>query len=118
MEELGKVIAIEPYLQTVVLGGGALKAAGGALADEFIPQIIGGEAIVAFAYAEPQGRYDLANLRTTAKKDGAGYTLTGHKGVVYAAPWASHLLVTARTGGSQREAEGVELFLIDAKTQA
>jgi alkylation response protein AidB-like acyl-CoA dehydrogenase len=36
--------------------------------------------------------------------------------VVYAAPWASHLLVTARTGGSQREAEGVELFLIDAKS--
>ncbi len=115
MEELGKVIAIEPYLQTVVLGGGALKAAGGPLADELIPAIIGGEAIIAFAYAEPQGRYDLANLRTTAKKDGAGYTLSGHKGVVTAAPWASHLLVTARIGGAQREAEGVELFLIDAK---
>jgi alkylation response protein AidB-like acyl-CoA dehydrogenase len=116
MEELGKVIAVEPYLQTIVLGGGALKAAGGPLADELIPQIIAGDCIIAFAYAEPQGRYDLANLRTTAKKDGAGYTLSGHKGVVYAAPWASHLLVTARTGGSQREAEGVELFLIDAKS--
>ena len=29
MEELGKVIAIEPYLQTVVIGGGALRAVGG-----------------------------------------------------------------------------------------
>jgi alkylation response protein AidB-like acyl-CoA dehydrogenase len=115
MEELGKVIAIEPYLQTVVIGGGALKAAGGALAGSVIPEIIGGNVIVAFAYAEPQGRYDLANLRTTAKTQGAGYVLNGHKGVVYAAPWATHLLVTARTGGSQREAEGVELFLIDAK---
>jgi alkylation response protein AidB-like acyl-CoA dehydrogenase len=116
MEELGKVIAIEPYLQTVVIGGGALKAAGGPLADSLIPEIIAGNAIIAFAYAEPQGRYDLANLRTTAKKDGAGYVLNGHKGVVYAAPWATHLLVTARTGGAQREASGVSLFLVDART--
>ncbi|MEI6642735.1 MAG: acyl-CoA dehydrogenase family protein [Novosphingobium sp.] len=114
MEELGKVIAIEPYLQTVVIGGGALKAAGRAKADAVIPEIIAGNAVIAFAYAEPQGRYDLANLRTTAKADGAGYVLSGHKAVVYAAPWATHLLVTARTGGSQREREGVELFLIEA----
>ena len=115
MEELGKVIAIEPYLQTVVIGGSALKHAGGALADAMIPAIIAGEAVIAFAYAEPQGRYDLANLRTTAKADGAGYVLSGQKAVVYAAPWATHLLVTARTGGGQREREGVALFLIDAR---
>jgi alkylation response protein AidB-like acyl-CoA dehydrogenase len=117
MEELGKVIAIEPYLQTVVIGGGALKAVGGAVADAVIPEIIAGNVIIAFAYAEPQGRYDLANIRTTAKTDGAGFVLNGHKGVVYAAPWATHLLVTARTGGSGRERDGVELFLIDAKTK-
>ena len=48
------------------------------------------------------------------RRDGAGYVLNGHKGVVYAAPWASHLLVTARTGGGQRDRDGVSLFLIDA----
>ena len=115
MEELGKVIAIEPYLPTVVIGGGALKAVGGAVADAVIPQIIAGNAIIAFAYAEPQGRFDLANLRTSAKADGGGYVLNGHKGVVHAASWATHYLVTARTGGGQREREGVELFLIDAQ---
>ena len=115
MEELGKVIAIEPYLQTIVIGGGAMKHVGGAIADTVIPQIISGEAVIAFAYAEPQGRYDVANLRTSAKKDGAGYVLNGHKSVVYAAPWATHILVTARTGGNVRERDGVELFLIDAK---
>ena len=114
MEEMGKVMAIEPYLQTVVIGGGALKAVGGALADTVIPEIIAGKVIIAFAYAEPQGRYDLASVRTTAKKDGAGYIMNGHKGVVYAAPWATHLLVTARTGGSHRERDGLSLFLIDA----
>ncbi len=116
MEELGKVIAIEPWLQTVVVGGGALKAAGGALAEATIPAIIAGDAVIAFAYAEPQGRYNLADIGTTAKKDGAGYVLNGHKAVVYAAPWATHLLVTARTGGSRREREGVEMFLIEANS--
>lgn len=114
MEELGKVMAIEPYLQTVVIGGGALKAVGGAQADAMIAEIIAGNAIIAFAYAEPQGRYDLANIRTTAKKDGGGYVLNGHKSVVYAAPWASHLLVTARSGGEVRDRDGLSLFLIDA----
>ena len=108
MEEFGKVIAIEPYLQTVVIGGGALKAVGGAQAAM---RIIPGhhrraKAIIAFAYAEPQGRYDLANIRTTAKADGSGYVLNGHKGVVYCAPLgnppARH---SARTGGSTRERE-------------
>ncbi|MBN8501294.1 MAG: acyl-CoA dehydrogenase family protein [Sphingomonadales bacterium] len=116
MEELGKVIAIEPWLQTVVIGGGALQTAGGAMAEQVIPQIIAGDAIIAFAYGEPQGRYNLADIGTTAKADGAGYVLNGHKASVYAAPWATHLLVTARTGGSRRERDGVELFLIDAKS--
>ena len=115
MEELGKVIAIEPWLQTVVIGGGALQAVGGAVAAEVIPQIISGDATFAFAYAEPQGRYNLADIGTTAKADGSGFVLNGHKAAVYAAPWATHLLVTARTGGSRRERAGVELFLVDAK---
>ncbi len=116
MEEFGRVIAVEPYLQTVVLGGGALRAVGGMQADAHIPAIISGDMMIAFAYAEPLGRYNLAELRTTAKKDGAGYVLNGHKSVVYCAPYSTHLLVTARSGGSVREADGVSLFLVDAKT--
>ena len=117
MEELGKVIAIEPWLQTVVAGGGALVAAGGPLAEAMIPQIISGDCLIAFAYAEPQGRYNLADIGTTAKQDGTGYVLNGHKGVVYAAPWATHLLVTARTGGGRRDRDGVELFLVEANAK-
>ncbi len=117
MEELGKVIAIEPWLQTVVAGGGALVAAGGPLAEAMIPQIISGDCLIAFAYAEPQGRYNLADIGTTAKQDGTGYVLNGHKGVVYAAPWATHVLVTARTGGGRRDRDGVELFLVEANAK-
>ncbi len=117
MEELGKALVVEPYLPTVVIGGGFLKHGKPAGTDELIGKIIAGEAIIAFAYAEPQGRYTWSDLKTTAKKDGAGYVLNGHKAVVIGAPYATHLIVTARTGGGQREAQGVSVFIVpkDAK---
>jgi alkylation response protein AidB-like acyl-CoA dehydrogenase len=113
MEEFGKALVVEPYLGTVVIGGGFLKHAAPAWAGDVIGKIIAGEVTIAFAYAEPQGRYNLANLATTARKEGDGYVLNGHKAVVIGAPWASHLIVTARTGGAQRDAGGVSVFLID-----
>ncbi|WP_425996208.1 acyl-CoA dehydrogenase family protein [Caulobacter sp. DWR1-3-2b1] len=113
MEEFGKALVIEPYLGTVVVGGGFMKHSGYAGAASVIEGIIGGATTIAFAYAEPQGRYTWRDLKTTAKKDGSGYVLNGHKAVVVGAPFASHLIVTARTGGAQRDAGGVSVFLID-----
>lgn len=113
MEEFGKALVIEPYLGTVVIGGGFLKHSGYAGAASVIEGIIAGTTTIAFAYAEPQGRYTWQDLKTTARKDGAGYVLNGHKAVVVGAPFASHLVVTARTGGGQRDAGGVSVFLVD-----
>ena len=113
MQEMGRSLVVEPYLGTVVIGGGFLKHSGHAGAEALIGQIIAGEAIFAFAYAEPQGRYNLADLKTTAKKDGAGWVLNGAKAVVIGAPYATHLIVTARTGGGQREQEGVSVFIVE-----
>jgi pimeloyl-CoA dehydrogenase small subunit len=112
MEELGKALVVEPYLGTVVIGGGFLKHSGTPKAADLIGEIIAGTATFAFAYAEPQGRYNLADLTTTAKMDGAGYLISGQKSVVVGAPWASHLIVTARTSGSQRDAQGVSVFVV------
>lgn len=116
MEELGKALVVEPYLETVVIGGGFLKRSGHAQANELIGKIINGELITAFANYEPQGRYALNDIQTSAKKDGEGYVLNGHKAVVAAAPWATHLFVTARTSGGRRDADGISLFLVDKNT--
>jgi len=112
MEELGKALVVEPYLGTVVIGGGFLKHSGYAGAADLIGGIIGGETIIAFAYAEPQARYTWQDLKTTAKKDGGGYVINGQKAVVIGAPYATHLIVTARTGGGQRDAQGVSVFIV------
>ena len=113
MEEFGKALVIEPYLGTVVIGGGFMKHSGYAGAASVIEGIVAGTTTIAFAYAEPQGRYTWQDLKTTAKKDGSGYVLNGHKAVVVGAPFATHLVVTARTGGAQRDAGGVSVFLVD-----
>jgi alkylation response protein AidB-like acyl-CoA dehydrogenase len=97
----------------VVIGGGFLKHSGHAAAADLIGGIIGGETIFAFAQAEPTSRYNLAAVSTTAKKDGAGWVLNGHKAVVIGAPFATHLIVTARTAGGDRDAEGVSVFIVE-----
>ncbi|WP_417592245.1 acyl-CoA dehydrogenase family protein [Parasphingorhabdus sp.] len=118
MEEFGKGLAVEPFIPSVVCAGGALKHGGSAAQrEEYIGGIISGEMIFAFAYAEPRGRYDLANLETTAKADGGDYILNGHKAVVIGAPWATHLVVTARTSGGQTDKNGVSVFVVDKVAQ-
>jgi pimeloyl-CoA dehydrogenase small subunit len=112
-EEFGKGLVIEPYLQTVVIGGGFLRHAGtDAQKEENMPALIGGERIFAFAQTEPKSRYDLHDVATTAKKEGAGFIINGQKAVVIGAPFASHLIVTARTSGAQRDADGITVFLV------
>jgi alkylation response protein AidB-like acyl-CoA dehydrogenase len=118
MEEFGKALVVEPYVPTVVVAGGAIARAGSpAQKQEWLPKVADGTAIFAFAFAEPTGRYNLADLRTAAKKQGDGYVLNGHKAVVIGAPWADMLLVTARTAGGVRDAKGVGLFLVERKAK-
>src|SRR6185503_2653362 len=98
MEEFGGALVIEPYVPTVVIGGGLLNYGGSdALKGEWLPKIAGGETIMAFAFAESGGRFNLADLATTVKKQGSSFVLNGQKSVVIGAPWADQLIVTART---------------------
>ncbi len=113
MQELGRALVVEPYLETVVIGAGLLKRVDSDVARAAVGQIIEGELITALAWGEPTSRFDPADVSTTAKRDGSGWRLDGRKAVVVGAPWASKLLVTARTAGGQRDKGGVSLFLLD-----
>src|SRR6185437_4579153 len=90
-----------------------LARTGGTLASEVLPKIAAGEMAMSFAFVESKGRYSLADLTTTAKKQGGGHILNGRKSVVLGAPWADMLIVTARSGGGQRESQGVSVFLVE-----
>ncbi|MGH1373811.1 MAG: acyl-CoA dehydrogenase family protein [Cellvibrionaceae bacterium] len=115
MEEFGKGIVVEPFLATAVIGGGLVAKAGNeAQKAELIAGIMDGSQQVAFGYAEPQSRYDLSDVATTAEKTDSGYRLNGHKAVVLNGGIANTLIVSARTSGAQTDDEGISLFLVDA----
>src|SRR5689334_3608591 len=83
MEAFGRGLVLEPYLATVILGGGLLRLAGSpSQQQELIPAIAAGKLRLAFAYAERQSRYDLTDIATSARQAGGGYVLDGEKGVV------------------------------------
>jgi pimeloyl-CoA dehydrogenase small subunit len=114
MQELGRGIVVEPYLATVVLGGGAIAAAGSpAQRQALLPGVVAGERQLALAYGEPNSRHDLHDVQTTARRDGAGYTLSGRKTAVLNGATADTLIVSARTAGAQRDAQGLTLFLVE-----
>ncbi|WP_373086306.1 acyl-CoA dehydrogenase family protein [Sneathiella sp.] len=114
MESMGRGLVLEPFLATVILGGGLVAEAGSAEQIEaIIPELIEGKMMLAFAYAEPQSRFDLNNVATTASKSGDGYVLNGHKAVVYHGTTADKIIVSARTSGDALDTDGISLFLVD-----
>jgi len=117
MEAVGKGLITEPYLPTVILGGGLVAEAGSDdQKNEILPAIAEGGLKMAFAYAEPTSRFNLADVTTRAEKSGGGYKLSGHKSVVYGAAAADKIIVSARTSGGQRDRDGISLFIVDNNT--
>ena len=115
MEEFGKALTLEPYLETVVLGGALIKhAAPPEKRAEVIGRIAAGDLRLSFAHAERQAGFDLNDVGLVARKDGNAYVLDGEKGLVVNGDSADALIVSARTAGGRRDRDGIGLFLIDA----
>jgi alkylation response protein AidB-like acyl-CoA dehydrogenase len=70
--------------------------------------------LLTFAHAERQARYDLADVATSAKRDGVGYVIDGQKSLVLNGDAADKLIVSARVSGNRRDRDGLALFVIDA----
>lgn len=114
MHEFGRHLVVEPFVETIVLAGGLLEREGSAAQkSEFIPDIISGKSAWAVAWTEKASRFDLADVTTTARREGDDYVLAGEKATVIAAPWADFLVVSARTSGDRHDRDGVSLFIVD-----
>lgn len=117
MTELGRGLCLEPYLQSIVLGGGLISQA---CSDEqkntWTGDIASGELQVAVGLQEPQSFYNLHDVETRAEKNAGGYVLNGRKAVVISGHYAGLILVSARTSGGPRDAAGISLFAIKPET--
>ena len=114
MEEFGRVLALEPFLASVVLGATAVKLAGSdAQKSSLLGAIAAGQTRLAFAHGEQQSRHDTTDVLTKARKDGTTWLLEGAKSVVLHGDTADKLVVSARTGGGRHDAGGLSLFVVD-----
>ena len=115
MQSLARGLVVEPYLANIILAGGILRrTANAAQKEEWLQPIIAGELQATLAFNEPQARYDLANVATTATRDGETWVLNGKKGLVLNGGTADLLVVPARTAGDVADRAGITLFAIDA----
>lgn len=116
MEAFGRGLVREPYLTTGVIAPRLIARYGGeAQKDRFLGRMARGELRFALATLEPQARYDLHDVRTRAERQGDGWRLDGAKSVVLHGDTADWFIVTARTWPGGSAAEGLTLFLVDAR---
>lgn len=95
-------------------GGAAqilLRAGTAAQKTRWLPGLARGDLIACFCLSEAEAGSDAASLRTTARRDGDGWRISGRKRWVTNAPEAGMLMVMARTGGDG--ARGISAFAID-----
>jgi alkylation response protein AidB-like acyl-CoA dehydrogenase len=116
-EQLGRGLMPEPMLSTVVLGAGTVLLGGSeAQQREHLPAVAAGERLIALSTQEPASRYDVHHVETHAERNGAGWTLSGTKSQVLDGHTADYLIVSARTAGTARDADGITLFLLERTT--
>jgi alkylation response protein AidB-like acyl-CoA dehydrogenase len=102
-EEIGRVIAPEPYVEAVVLAGGLIQAEGtAAQREELIGGLAEGSLIPAFAHSEPGTRWTPTASGVTATEDGGTWRLTGAKEPVLNGARADVLVVSAVVAGGTR----------------
>src|SRR3712207_9123720 len=64
-EQMGRALTLEPWLPTMVLGGGFLRHGGNqGLRSELAPKLVAGEMMVAVVHTERQSRYDLQDRKS------------------------------------------------------
>ena len=114
MEEFGKAMLVEPFLPSAVLAGRLLAALGSQEQKaESLPALMAGNLQLALAWAEPGSRYNLANVRLSARSEGGDCILDGSKLNVLNGPNADKLIVIARESGAVADREGISAFLVD-----
>ena len=67
-ESLGRGLVVEPFLATGILGGWPLAEAGSDAQKAILDDVIAGKCLLALAHGEPDSRYEVASVKTTATR--------------------------------------------------
>ena len=118
MEECGRTLAASPLFATAGLGATAILHGGSdELKSELLPQVAGGELLLALALEESP-HHNPYGVSTVAEKSGGGHTVTGSKKFVLDGHVANKIVVVARTSGNSGDRDGISLVLVDSNSPA
>ena len=109
MEEMGRALVIEPVAETLFQAGAILVRSDSETARRLVAAIVEGTGRMAIAASEPGMRDEFADIETRAEWHDGSWILNGCKAVVMTAPWATHLLIAARS------TSGLSLFAVPAE---
>ena len=84
--------------------------------ERFLPRILDLSDWWCQGFSEPGAGSDLASLRTTARRDGDSWVISGQKTWTTMAQYADWIFVLARTNPQAKKQEGISFFLVDMKT--
>jgi len=103
------------YVQLLasLMGGMIAQHASPEIAQQWLPRVVSGEAIIGLGLTEPRGGSDAANLILRATKSGNGYRLNGEKTSMSFSDQCDAAVIFARTGRVEDGARGVSAFFVD-----
>jgi acyl-CoA dehydrogenase len=81
--------------------------------QRWLPAFATGEAITAIAVTEPDAGSDVAALRTSARRDGDGWRISGTKMFITNGGIADVVFVAARTDPEVKGSRGISIFLVE-----
>ncbi len=112
-EQMGRNLSVSPMLSSAILGVTAVIAGGSdAQKSSLLPKIAAGDLLLALAVDE-MTRHSPAHVKTRAVPAGNGFRISGAKTFVLDGHVADKIIVSARTGGNDTDADGITLFLVD-----
>jgi alkylation response protein AidB-like acyl-CoA dehydrogenase len=113
LEQMGRVLAPVPYLETVVAAEAIVQAGSEAQKQQYLPKIASGDLIATLAVDEPDGFWEADAVVARAVRKGDGYRVSGVKLFVPYAHVAGLVVCAVRTGSGAAPEEGITLLLLD-----
>ena len=107
------LLPINAYLTTLIVARTVQRFGSAAQRAEVLGRVAAG-AVQSIAMTEPEAGSDVAALRTTAVRSGAGFVLNGEKVFCSNAHLCSHVLVVCRTARGERKHDGLSMLFVPA----
>jgi 3-oxo-4-pregnene-20-carboxyl-CoA dehydrogenase beta subunit len=102
-----------PYVTLQTVGPTLMRYGSRQQKDFFLPRILSGDVHFAIGYTEPEAGTDLANLRTTAVRDGDHYVVNGQKVFTTGGHDADYIWLACRTDQSAARHRGISILILD-----